>query len=166
MCAVLTRYPTPVSIPIGISDKVKTYFLNRVSIKPDSCWRWTGHLYPNGYGMAVVKGRLIFAHRLAYALFSGEIPAGLCVLHSCDHRPCVNPSHLRLGTHAENSADKVSRNRHSAKLSPSSVNEIRKLIASGLTHREIAKQFAVDHSQVTRINTGKIWAHVKETSFP
>jgi hypothetical protein len=40
-----------------------------------------------------------------------SVPDGMCIMHSCDTSRCVNPRHLKLGTHAENMADKVSKGR-------------------------------------------------------
>lgn len=66
------------------------------------CWEWTGHKYSNGYGVLKVFGRDVSAHRYSYELHKGPIPAGMFVLHSCDNKSCINPDHLRVGTHQEN----------------------------------------------------------------
>lgn len=73
---------------------------------PGGCWLWTGGLHPNGYGGLIIDGRAEKAHRFAYELLVGPIPAGLVIDHvharGCRHKNCVNPAHLEAVTGAEN----------------------------------------------------------------
>lgn len=76
------------------------------------CWLWTAALNAYGYGVLRSNGKSVLAHRFGYQKYVGHIPSGLDVLHDCDTPCCVNPQHLRLGTHAENMADKMRKGRH------------------------------------------------------
>ncbi len=78
----------------------------------ESCWEWTGAIDDN-YGVAWRNGKKTGAHRAAYEMEYGLIPEGMQVLHRCDNPPCVRPDHLFLGTHADNMADRSSKNRQS-----------------------------------------------------
>lgn len=82
----------------------------------DGCWRWQGAVARVGYGVlgagdADQPKRLIYAHRASWELHYGPIPDGLCVLHTCDNRCCVNPAHLWLGTRADNIHDMIAKGR-------------------------------------------------------
>lgn len=79
----------------------------------DGCWLWRGAIDGNGYGGIKIAGKMYRCSRVAYELTNGPIPAGLIVLHSCDNRACVNPAHLRSGTHKDNTRDMIERKRNS-----------------------------------------------------
>lgn len=78
--------------------------------KGPSCWIWTGRLDRHGYG---VFGNREGAHRYAYRLANGEIPAGLKVDHICHSPKCVRPEHLRLATQKQNQENRAGASRHS-----------------------------------------------------
>lgn len=62
--------------------------------KTETCWLWTGRLPRSGYGTLSISGKNVQAHRFAYELIVGPIPAGLQLDHLCRVRHCVNPAHL------------------------------------------------------------------------
>lgn len=71
--------------------------------KTDGCWLWTAHVDQSGYGkFGNGKHGTTCAHRIAYELCVGPIPAGLELDHLCRVRHCVNPRHLEAVTHSEN----------------------------------------------------------------
>lgn len=78
--------------------------------KTDTCWLWRGSKNTTGYGQ-LRTDRLEKAHRISWEIHNGPIPDGLAVLHACDNPPCVNPSHLWLGTQADNARDRQAKGR-------------------------------------------------------
>lgn len=70
--------------------------------KSGECWTYTGRLNAKGYAHVHHNGGKIMAHRLAYQIAVGPIPAGRYIDHICHNRACVNPAHLRPVTAKQN----------------------------------------------------------------
>jgi hypothetical protein len=81
--------------------------------KTESCWLWKGYRNEDGYGAtyAQVNGKRVHkkAHQVAFFFSRGHWPKYL--MHSCDNPACVNPEHLREGTHTENVRDAYAKGR-------------------------------------------------------
>ncbi len=137
------------------------------------CWLWDASIQPPPslpYGrFQLSKRKGAYAHRVAYELYIGPIPQGLSVLHKCDTPPCVNPSHLFLGTYADNNRDKETKGRANhahgvghgmVKLSHQEVVNIKKLLAIGFSLRSLAKRFKVHRCTILDIKMGRTWKHL------
>jgi len=79
----------------------------------NGCLVWHGAI-GDGYGLIWYKGKLVRAHRLAWLLSFGDIPAGVQVLHKCDNRACIRLDHLFSGTQKDNIQDAISKRRYNA----------------------------------------------------
>lgn len=129
-------------------------FLEKVEKMPSGCWEWRGAKTHNGYGHF---NHGVRAHRFSYELFVGPIPSGLVVMHSCDNRACVNPSHLSCGTAADNAADKVAQGRQSRKLSDVDREAIR---ASTEKTAKLAARYNVSGRLIRHVRPGIEWRHI------
>lgn len=90
-------------------DHTRESFFARVK-RGAGCWEWPNKM-GNGYGQTRRGGKFIYAHRLAYELYTGTPPGALFVCHTCDNPICVRPSHLFLGTSSDNLQDCVAKGR-------------------------------------------------------
>ena len=136
------------------------------------CWIWSQSIQGGGYGNCFVDGRVSRAHRVSYEIHKGPIDKGLLVCHTCDNRACINPDHLFLGTHADNTADMIAKNRMkvgddlpNAKLCPDKIREVRAALDQmPKTHtiRKFAKKFGVSRWAISEIVYGRNWKHVND----
>lgn len=122
-----------------------------------------------GYLYVFIKGLgLVHSHRVAYAWWYGECPAGLLVRHLNDVKTDNRRENLALGTTLDNAADGVRNGVHHhkgvdnprAKLTEADVVAIRAASAAGEKHYKIAEQYGVTDVSVAYIVSRKTWAHV------
>jgi hypothetical protein len=140
-------------------------FWNRVLVG-DGCWEWTGGTVQFGYGKLMINGKRHAAHRISWQMKYGPISNDICVLHRCDNPACVRPSHLFLGTKADNAQDCARKGRMNhirgvrhpwSKLTEDQVREIRN---STGPLRDAATKYGVSRSAISLIRRGDNWAHL------
>jgi hypothetical protein len=146
----------------------------------DECWLWiggrSGGQRLGGYGVFAIsrkhniKNRNRYAHRVSFCIGRGYpisyLNAGVEVRHTCHKHLCCNPTHLEVGSHADNVQDTVSANRQArgsrvagSILIESDIPKIRELLGT-TTHKEIAQQFGVARATISLIASGKNWRWV------
>jgi len=129
---------------------------------PSGCIEWTGAKRALGYGVTCVDAQVVAAHRVSWEANRGPIPKGIWVLHRCDNPACINPEHLFLGTHQDNTDDKIAKGRHPrgeqvGKLKPDDIVEIRN---SSELQRVLAERYGVVVQTISRIKRRELWAHI------
>lgn len=73
------------------------------------CLVWISKTGDLDYGRLWVGGRDVLAHRYSYERTYGKIPRGMTIDHKCRNLRCVEPTHLRQVSHAENMQHLVAR---------------------------------------------------------
>lgn len=158
---------------VGASPSRVERFLAKTTPVPEAgCWLWTGASHPTGYGrFGITSTRVEFAHRAAWLLFRGPIPAGMYVCHKCDVPLCVNPDHLFIGSATDNMRDASRKGRirlprasfassgahQPAKLTDDQVREIR---ASKAGSFALARDYGVRQQTIWKARTGRTFRDV------
>ncbi len=116
------------------------------------------------------KRRTYAIHQLVAAAFIGGRPDGMVVCHNDGDKMNNRPENLRIDSQTENNRDKITHGtiaagekNSKAKLTADSVIEIRRLAASGISHRAIAGQFGVSRPAISHIVRGDTWKHIGAT---
>lgn len=167
MHPILRRKGETMGRPQATDEKRFENFLEKVR-KTKSCWIWTGTKSSTGYGMFFNGDKCVKAHRYSYEK-QNHVPLkkDQLILHSCNNRLCVNPGHLRIGTHKENVQDAIKamtfpvcqKNSH-AKLTPMQVRQIRRLyVPWKFGCLKLSRMFNVSKRNITRIVSGESWRH-------
>lgn len=124
------------------------------------CWIWTGCAHPGGHGRVSSRSGHNYAHRAAYEAYTGSIDPDLMVRHLCGCAGCVRPSHLALGTAAENSKDMCEMQTSLSSLTVGQVRAIRRAYDRGERLADIADSFGIAFGSVYPIVCYKSHIHV------
>lgn len=158
--------------------QVRERFLAFVLPEPNSgCWLWVGghyHRRNHQYGKFSLRNKTVLAHRASWMIFRGRIPGTRIVRHKCDNATCVNPDHLALGSHKDNTQDMIVRGRdlrcrdsrrgERSNFAKLTVDDIRAIRLDVRPQREIAAEYGVCQSAVSLIKQRRNWSHVDANS--
>ncbi len=117
--------------------------------------------FNDGYPIKNIRGRKVRLHRQVLEQKLGrKILPGMCALHKCHIRACINLDHLYEGSHRDNMDDMKSSG-HSyrcgspRKLDLIQVAEIRNRLTLGEGGSSLAREFGVSPSTISRIKAGQ-----------
>lgn len=144
------------------------------------CIEWQGNRHDKGYGRQW-SAELNRYERATHIVLRDEgidVPSGMCVMHTCDNPPCVNPDHLQIGTHADNMADMAKKGRAKSggswKSQPGEMNGLAKLTEDNVRYirrvyqprhsqygtRALGREFGVSKTAISKAINGTNWSHL------
>lgn len=142
------------------------YLDNEVWPEPNTgCWLWTGKV-DKRFNSAILNldtKSSLAAHKVIFEHFKNQtVPKGKMLYRTCNNKLCVNPDHCYISSHKGVQAKGSIRwwRQHLQKLDEFIVREIRGLIASGKSSREIGKLLNVSRSCIDNIKRRKTWRWV------
>lgn len=160
-----------------MSEAAKGRFATKYTVASNGCWEWNVGGSARHRPNFLLNGRHEVAARASYLLFKGPIPSGLFVCHACDNPKCVNPSHLWLGTPAENTRDFYAKGLHvprrgrvstanirrgashpKATISPEVAASIFARVRGGETQASLVRELGLSAGIVCRIAKGDHWS--------
>jgi hypothetical protein len=132
------------------------------------CWEWTGSFTGSGRWRYGRLGKTnssnwqdIYAHRVSWEIHAGPIPEGGVIRHKCDRPGCVNPAHLALGTHADNTHDMHERDRTPlGRFNAEKVRMARARYEDGERIYKLAADYGVTRGTMSRMLRRITWKHV------
>jgi hypothetical protein len=133
----------------------------------NNCIEWQRYRDADGYGKWRINGEKRNVARLVCALIYGEPLSAQQALHSCDNPPCINPDHLRWGSHRDNNDDKILRQRlvgekHPlARYTDAQILDLKTKIANGADPVASYKALSMTRFQFHNIKSNKSWSHIK-----
>jgi len=159
----MSRRPGPSSDAYDMWTRNRL-FKNSIEDADTGCLVWQGRINKvGGYGRIGYRYRQWRTHRLAYVLLLGPIPEGKELLHSCDNPRCINPLHLRAGTHAENILEAYRKGRKSVPRGPAhprfklTEEQVDEVMQSSESAPLIAARFGVSKHTVYKLRKGITW---------
>lgn len=146
-------------------EKLEGRFWTKTGARPNGCLEWTGATTGQGYGAINIDKVATPAHRVAFTLAKGPIPAGLLIRHRCNNPKCINPDHLEVGTHAENSQDAIEAGRlptgpgsRPRKLTVEDAVGVIGAWVGGFTLKETGEIYGIALVSASHIRLGLTWA--------
>jgi len=126
-------------------DRMAQYVVETSS----ECTQWTGGKDKDGYPIFWYEGKTRHAARVLWELLNGSIPKDLIIRHTCDTPECLEPSHLTLGTHKDNTRDMIIRQRDGGfnrKITADAVKQINAMRFEGRSIKYISQYLKVSVS--------------------
>jgi hypothetical protein len=166
------RFCSPACSSVAKRIPAVNRFWHKVNVlSQDECWLFHAGMGSNKRGIFKIDGKEMYASRAAWIITNGPVPDGLWVLHKCDCGSCCNPSHLFLGTPADNVHDMYQKGRQNilrgdqdpkSKLTEDDVREIRRLYKPYVFSQfKLAAMFKVRRTTIQSVLNGSNWSHVK-----